>query len=295
MLNVRKIRYEISSRMPMLLHMDIPTITMRGAFGYSLAQILESDRTILSPEKRSLLFRDIFKPRSQTTEKLHNADPARPYVMRGSFTRPDNKSFMLEICLFGEAVKTEPIFDKAVENMARMGLGAKNTACRAVKIVSEEADTRFPDNVQRIMVEFITPARLSKSVRLDDGSIKKIWMNDSVPFPTLFARLVNRLDEIMRLYSPERKGLPEDCLEDLKKKSFEIDSEKIEGGCFKTRRISGRTEEKLKLDGFVGKMLYSGDFSMFAYILGYLPWVHVGKAAALGCGWTTIECVMVKE
>lgn len=276
----------------MELHRDIPTITIRGAFGYSLAQILEADTTIVSNSEKVALFKKIFKPENESGEAV-NSDTARPYVLRGWFSRPDRKSFILELCLFGEASSAEALFDKTIENLCRMGLGRNCASCRSFKLMSDKIDPYFPI-CDQIVVDFISPTRISKTVRLDDGSIRKLWLNEDIPFSALFARLVNRYDELLALYSKSKTRLPQEHISELKRKSFEISSEKLEGGRFKSSRRSGRTGEELTLDGFVGKMLYSGNFSDFADILRYLPWVHVGKATALGCGWTTIECMNVE-
>lgn len=284
MLDIRQIKYEISSRLPMDLHMDIPTVTLRGAFGYSLAQILEADKTILSHEDKHRIFKDLFKPEN-TDRPSANSDPARPYVMRGAFSRPDRKSFILEFCLFGETHKAEPLFDKVVSNMSKMGLGRKNTVCHSVKLSSARVTPYFPPSSQ-IIVEFITPTRLKSAGQ---------WFNDEIPFKVLFSRLIDRLKEIALLYGGQFHDLcSEDAFSEIKRFSEGIFSEKLEGGRFNTRRISGRTSEEIKLDGFIGKMLYMGDFSPFADILAYLPWIGVGKSAALGCGWVTINCITLK-
>ncbi|MEI6421134.1 MAG: CRISPR system precrRNA processing endoribonuclease RAMP protein Cas6 [Lentisphaerota bacterium] len=283
MIDLKQIRYEISASYPIELHRDLPTVTMRGAFGYSLAQILEREASIKSMDDKAKIFREVFKPEN-TEGTIRNSDPARPYVMRGGFARPDRKSFILEIVIFGKACQLEPLFDKVVENMSEMGLGRANTICNAKKLSSDKINPVFPET-DRIVVDFITPARLKHD---------NMWMNDEIPFDVLFARLANRFNEIMVLYCEDGKCLPYEQANELKNLSRGIFSEKIEGGRFNSGRRSTRTGDEIRLDGFVGKMLYAGDYSRLGEILKYLPWIHVGKSAVLGCGWTTVNCMMLE-
>lgn len=65
-------------------------------------------------------------------------------------------------------------------------------------------------------------------------------------------------------------------------------------GRFDSERKSTRTGDEIRLDGFVGKMLYAGELGSLTDILKYLPLIHVGKSAALGCGWTTVNCMTLE-
>ena len=43
------------------------------------------------------------------------------------------------------------------------------------------------------------------------------------------------------------------------------------------------------MDGFVGAMLYCGDFTPFLPYLKYLPFINVGRFNVFGCGWCEME------
>ena len=71
----------------------------------------------------------------------------------------------------------------------------------------------------------------------------------------------------------------------LKMQADLITSECLGGGVYNASRVSGRTGQEMALRGFVGKMLYSGDFTPFREVLRYLPLINVGRFNVFGCGW----------
>ncbi len=275
MFGVRKLSYEFSSPHGLSLHARIPTITFRGAFGYALAQVIARYANISTLEDQVAIYRHIFMPSNEGNES-RNQDLARPFVMRGYYSRPDNRSFILELLLFGSAGKYESFFDTVVEVMARMRIGKLQSKCYFLKVGSEDVQMTDLEPGPDLVVEYLTPC-----VRLKHQG-KIYW--DEIPFQVLLPRLVDRVMELDTLYGDGSFGKDGQAVE-WKRQSTAIASIKLSGGTYHSMRTSGRTGQQMRLDGFVGEMQYTGDFSPFREVLRYLPWVNIGHFNVFGCGW----------
>lgn len=280
MTNIKQLRYEFNSPEPLDLHEDVPTITFRGAFGYALAQVLARDETISEFSDKVDLYKAFFMTENNDPTVSRNHNPSKPFVLRGYFTRPDRKSFILEVILLGVATEYESFFDKVIETIGYMGVGRRNAVCKCLKLSSRIVEVDFPVSYE-ILIDFITPTRLKSQAQI---------FFEEVPFSVLFARLYDRIAEIASYYNDMTLNQDDEQAHYLKCLSAGIDSEKVNGGYYQVSRTSSRTGDQIKLDGFVGQMRYIGDFSPFADTLKYLPWVHVGRFSVFGCGWTTIRC-----
>ena len=281
MFNIRQIRYEITAKEPLRLHREVPVITLRGAFGYALAQVIARLAGIKKLQDQVSLYRRIFMPRNEGNILVRDEDLARPFVLRGFFSRPDQRSFLLDVLLFGQGENEELFFDKVIQVMAHMGIGFPPQRCEIEKILSQDLPPNRPENKPFLRVRFITPCARLKA----QGEI----FYDEIPFYALFARLADRVDSLETLYgngvdalSPYERGR-------LKSVAKEIAWKKISGGAFSVTRVSRRTNDLIKMDGFVGEMLYCGDFSPFFSYLRYLSVVNIGRFNVFGCGWCEEE------
>ena len=135
-LKIRQIRYEFTCPQSLMLHHELPSITIRGAFGYALAQVIARRAGIPELEDQVVLYKEFFMPQNDGTMNSHDRELARPFVLRGSFTRPDRRSFIIEAILFGIATEYESVFDEVFRTMAKMGLGPRNHVCDMEKILS---------------------------------------------------------------------------------------------------------------------------------------------------------------
>ena len=276
MFRVWKLSYEFSSPQRILLHAQIPTITFRGAFGYALAQVIARYGSIPSLSDQVSLYRRFFMPQNDGEYESRNQDLARPFVLRGFYSRPDCRSFILELLLFGKAMEYERFFDQVVEVMSKMGLGPHHTECLFEKLASEEVLVPDPEPGADLVVEFLTPC-----VRLKH--LGRIYQ-DEIPFQVLLPRLVDRVVELDRLYGDGTFAGPEE-IHEWKRSAEAVASVKLSGGVYRALRTSGRTGQRMRLDGFVGTMQYTGDFSGVRQVLRYLPLVNLGRFNVFGCGW----------
>ena len=99
-LRIKQLRYEFSYPGKIVLHPVVPTITLRGAFGYALAQVIARNAHIPVIADQVELYRRIFMPINNVgAYSSRNLDLARPFVLRGFYSRADKRSFILEVNL----------------------------------------------------------------------------------------------------------------------------------------------------------------------------------------------------
>lgn len=283
MFRIRKLRYELSSSQGLGLHAQLPTITLRGAFGYALAEILAKEPGLADQEARRKLFQDFFRPVDQVNESSRYHDMARPFVLRGDYNGSARRSFLLELIVFGVACQYESFFDKVIEQLARQGVGINNIPCQCKKLPAEEVQLeQLPEQIatNTLLIRFLTPC-----VRIKyRGQV----FHEEIPFAALFCRLYDRVIELDNLYGDATLQETMDA-RTLKQSSAEISSIRLAGGYQRAQRISTRTGQEIYLNGFVGIMKYTGDFSPYHRILPYLPWVNIGHSNCFGCGWCQYE------
>lgn len=276
-LRIKQLRYEFAYPGEIILHRDIPTITFRGAFGYALAQVIARQANVPEFTEQVALYKNIFSPCNNGDRNSRNHDLARPFVLRGWYSRPDRRSFILDVNLFGCATEYESFFDSVIETVSYMGIGKMNQVCRLNKVFSKSLDIPELPLDNFLKVKFISPCIRMKS----DGEL----FLDEIPFYTLFARLSDRLKELGRLYEDSNLFSNDEELFELKHYAKMYLAKKLDGGRYQTVRYSGRTAQTMRLEGFLGTMGYCGDFAPYQKYLKYLPYVNLGRFNVFGCGW----------
>jgi len=281
-LDIRQLTYEFQCDYRLQLNQDIPTSTLRGALGYAMADVLAYEHTLPFERDKIELFRRYFAP-STTNARGQRQDGVRPFVIRGGFPDTSQRRFVMEMVLFGQAAKLGVLTDLVVERMATRGIGEGQhfgTPCAFRKLGDQRIEPRFADDVERVVVEFITPTRIKT------GST---WCEDEIPFFPLAARLIDRFRELVHVYGePDGRDWHEWSIT-TKQAGREIMSLLLDGSATHARRLSTRTGGVCMLSGFVGRMLYQGNFTALSEILAYLPFIHVGKSAPFGCGWSRLR------
>lgn len=276
-LPIRRLVYELASDVPLPLHYDLPTITIRGAFGYALAHVIAHLPNIPEIQQQIELFKSIFMPQDLNPESAFDREQLRPFVIRGKFSSPDKTTFRCEAMLFGLAAQYESLFDTVFRTLAQGGLGEQKQVCSLRKISSEDIVITPGQTKPFLLVTFSTPCARLKS----RGQVLK----DEIPFAALFARLVDRTEELIRLYGKQPPLHDYDTIGRLKFLAQNIPWKKLSGGYVTVSRVSGRTGNYIKMNGFRGTMEYCGDFSPFMPYLDYLPFISLGHFSAFGCGW----------
>lgn len=287
MLDIQRLVYRLQAERPLRLNMGMPTVGLRGAFGYALAHVLASDSTLCREQDRIDLFRELFSPALPQSQDGANTPP-RPFVVRGGFVDDSRAALIMELLLFGRAVPFEPLVDEVVETMAARGLGGapgEGEICGVEKLESTTEHPVFPDS-DRLVVEFMTPTRIK---------VHKKMCCTEIPFSALIARLHERYARLAGIcggdpeYADSNRSEWRTRGRDLVEQAQQVLSMKLDGEPVGVRRRSTRTGDTCRLDGFTGRMLYQGNFAPFSEILAHLPFIHVGKSAPFGCGWCAIR------
>lgn len=282
MFDIKILYYEFSSSQDLGLHRDIPTITFRGAFGYALAQVIARESCVPGLESQVSLYRRFFMPQNNGEYASRNRELARPFVIRGFYNRPDRHSFLLEVLLFGQSIEHERFFDRVVEVMSYMGIGKQKRVCHFEKLNSLTVELPELKATDRLAVYFMTPcSRMKQGGRLYE---------DEIPFHVLIPRLVDRVLELDNLYGDGTLGEEWD-IGGMKRGSRLVAGTVESGGKYMAKRTSGRTGQEMSLNGFLGKMVYEGDFLPYLEPLRYLPYVNIGRFNVFGCGWCTLKFV----
>ena len=285
MFRIKTLYYEFSSPKVLALHDTIPTITFRGAFGYALAQVIAREACVPGLESQVELYRKFFMPENDGEINSRNHDLARPFELRGFYSRDDKRSFILEVQLFGKAIEHEQLFDRVIEVISYMGIGKQHQVCHFEKLRTFEIEPKELVPTPYLMVYYLTPC-----VRLK--SVGKIY-SDFIPFHVLFSRLLDRLTELDNLYG-DGSIKQEWDIGEMKRSSRLIAGEAEACLISRTTRTSGRTRQEMHLKGFQGEMLYEGDFSAFLEPLKYLPHVNIGRFNVFGCGWCSLQFISPK-
>ncbi|MBP5586640.1 MAG: CRISPR system precrRNA processing endoribonuclease RAMP protein Cas6 [Lentisphaeria bacterium] len=280
MFRIKTLNYEFASPYVLGLHDAIPTITFRGAFGYALAQVIAREACVPELAEQVDLYRRFFMPENDGEENSRNHDLARPFELRGFYSREDKRSFILQIQLFGKAIEHEQLFDHVIEVISYMGIGNRHQVCHFEKLRTAETTPEALTPTEHLMVYYLTPC-----VRLKSGG--RIY-SDFIPFHVLLPRLIDRLTELDNLYGDGSFEQSWD-IGGMKRASRRIADIAEKGVVCRTKRTSSRTKQEMHLKGFQGKALYEGDFTAFLEPLKYLPHVNIGRFNVFGCGWCTLE------
>jgi hypothetical protein len=131
-------------------------------------------------------------------------------------------------------------------------------------------------SARRLAIHFKTPARIKSDGRL----------NDAPEFHHLIRSLLRRLSSLSYFHCGGRleldfRGLIERA-HLVKRISSDLQWHDWE-------RYSSRQKQKMTLGGFVGEMMFSGDFREFLPLLVWGEVLHIGKAASFGLGKYTLE------
>jgi len=262
--------------------MDLPSVGLRGAFGYALADVLANEQCLCAFADRVALFRNLFCPEAEAPSAAQCAKSlVRPYVIRGGYTTADSQTVAMEILLYGAAARLEPLIDLVVMRMAERGLGGELGSGRPCKVSKLGSGFEQPELIagEQLIMQCLTPLRIRAQGR---------WCDAEIPFPALIARLTERYAQLVAAYGQADQRDWRNYSRDLTAQAETIRGDCLDSNNARARRWSTRSGDCCHLDGFVGSMLYRGNLAPFAELLGYLPFVHVGKAAAMGCGWVQL-------
>ena len=198
------------------------------------------------------------------------------------------------LVLVGRALDSLPYFIYAFEEMGRRGLGVGRgkVALKRVFALSAageqciyEADTGMLDLDYPVFAgpssgEEIGPLvhlRLQTPIRLKTGG----RYASSLDFSLLVRALLRRISDLTRFHCSAELELDDD--------QWIARAEKVQTAAVNTRwydweRYSLRQEQKMKLGGLVGDVVFTGDIEPFMPLLRLGADLHVGKGTGFGLG-----------
>lgn len=280
--------------------------TFRGAFGKAFRNIecrmpqIDCRKCFL--QSQCLFYRCCL--RSNPGEKA----TVKPYIFEAPHGGPkvvepgEPVSFI--ISLIGEAVEKLELFLAIFEEMGRCGLGKSRGRCYLDEVCSISDENYVPvylkssghkmlnspvkrswsefcepldRDIERVRVQFLTPARIQNQGRL----------LDELPFHVLVIRLINRILDLDREYCGGGLNFLVQDLVKKAEKEVHVRSQNIRW--YDWTRYSSHQNTKMKLGGIVGEIEYQGDITPFIPFLLLGEYIHVGKQSTFGNGTIKVD------
>ena len=239
------------------------------------------------------IYRRLFRPGGGAVPS-GLADWPRPFLFRcahlnGVTFRPAD-GFYFDAHVFDLQEPVLPYFQAAFAELAAAGIGPGRGRARLAGIDSLDLEDRalgpeaapcsvaldpgakaVDSGVDSILVRFVTPTELKADGRLAERP----------EFPTLFARLRDRISTLRSLYG---QGTLEVDFRGMGERAAEIVLTRCEMTSEKSTRTSSRTGQTHPLGGFVGEAEYQGVLDEFLPWLRAARWVGVGRQTVWGKG-----------
>ncbi|MCD6413327.1 MAG: CRISPR system precrRNA processing endoribonuclease RAMP protein Cas6 [Elusimicrobia bacterium] len=265
--------------------------TIRGGFGYALKRISCVQRRAIC---ESCILRDncvyflLFEKNADSGLK----EIPRPFVIEPPQCPrkkiPTGESFSFNLILFGNLIRYFPNMLYAFIKLGERGFGntrgryrIKNITNLIGEVVYENGRLKREENTGRIEVPeirgdflqltFLTPTRIKY----------KAHYTDSPEFYIIVKTLLRRLKLLTRFYTEEKFDVDSGKLTEMSKK-VRIVQKNIRW--FDWDRYSSRQKVRMKLGGFIGDVLYEGDFESFLPYLFLGEYTHIGKNCTFGLG-----------
>jgi hypothetical protein len=234
-------------------------VTIRGALGF-----------VLSEEQ--------FRPwRAGGPSGLRDA--ARPFVPRvrhlDGRTLEAGESFEIGLNLFAPGL--ERVFEEALREMARRGLGAGRVGLQweGWEAVTRKFDLRAGESCGRVAVTFLTPTEV------------KGWDGVGLPpFAVLAARARDRVSALQALYG---SGEPALDFRGLGERAGAVRAVAGRLEIVRGSRKSARTGQTHPLSGFRGRVEYEGELGEFMPLLRAACYTGIGRQTVWGHGEIELE------
>jgi len=292
---------------------------LRGAFGTALRRIVCLDlnqRCLDCPTRESCAYQKIFSPITTVDSKRlsKNRDMPRGFVLKPPLkadTYGPERLFSFRMILIGELIKWLPYIIVPFSELGRIGIGRERVSFTFERLLSLDFKGRqsheiysATDNLVRLgnmvspsfeelmaldnklprslALTFLTPTLLMYNANGKKGGSKPVTVPE---FHVVVKRLRDRINRLATAYCGTELNVD---YKELGKKSESVKISSVQGGWRKRSRRT-RAGERQNLSGFVGTIIYEGDFEKFLPLLQLGEYLHVGKNAAFGNGWYRVE------
>jgi CRISPR-associated endoribonuclease Cas6 len=306
---VRKSREALNQGKPILK--SDPAVGQRGIIsnGVNREKICES--CLL---KGKCVYSYVFEtpPPSDTSRMRKYPFAPHPFIITPPLeekrTYREGEMLCFELTLIGKSIDYLPYFIYTFDELGRMGIGKGKGRYQLEEVKTVNIGERSKDKGQRlgtiycgqdkilkntykmITIEnlqpdslltstsastlnlvFLTPTRLKF-----DGSL-----SPKPEFHILFRNLLRRISLLSYFHCGE--GLELD-FKGLIESSRDIKVKKEKLAWYDWERYSNRQETKMKMGGFIGSIIFEGDFKEFFPFLLLGEYIHVGKGTSFGLG-----------
>lgn len=282
--------------------------TLRGGFGTAFRKIccvnrkIGSCRQCLLKEKCSYAYVFESSPPSTSTVLKRISDIPRPFVIEPPLENKrlyHNGEFLkFTLLLFGKAIEYLPYFVFTFRELGNIGLGKGRGKYVLDKVLNAskgniyDSKTDILDNSKSILISFDNGISLESGDTLSLQFITPTRIKikgDLVSHPEfhiLIRALLHRLSSLFYFYEGEDLALDYGTLIEEAEK---IRVEKSQIRWIDWERYSSRQDTRMKLGGFVGRIIYKGDFAPFLPLLLIGQYTHIGKNCTFGLGKYEIE------
>lgn len=248
-------------------------------------------------------------PHSRKYKKAPHPYVIIPPLTRRQYFKPDELIFF-DIVLIGKANEYLPYFIYTFTEMGRIGIGvdkgkfdvasvealnldgAKTKIFNGVDNLLKQSENRidyssFFNNPpspllikggfsgeefegDEITISFETPLRIKEHDKL----------SKDIPFNLLIKRLSERAFLLAHFHCGAEMG----DIEGFTKGSENVETVKNKLRWIDWERYSTRQQTKMKLGGWIGEIIYNGNFQKYLPLLRLGEHIHVGKAVTFGLG-----------
>ncbi len=270
--------------------------TLRGGFGRAFRKsvcitgLRDCDRCIL---RYNCIYSYIFETPSEDKSFSNAPHPFVfnvPLNMKSHYNVGDTLNF--EVILIGKGIDYLPYFIYAFETFGRMGIGRERSRFYVKRVYKGR---RVIYDGERLSSGWNKPIQLrvknikEKKLKMTFLSPTKIISKGKILKIPEFANIINALERrisLLKEFHNNQQDFKEKSLTDSANNIIIIQDNLKE---YPFKRYSSRQKRKIVMYGFVGSIVYKGNFTPFMKILRLGEIIHIGKATSFGFGRYKIE------
>jgi len=310
-LSLAKCRFTLRARETLILPLYKGSV-LRGGFGSVFRKItcINKSRDCSSCLLRSkCIYSYIFEtpppPNSSHLSKYKSIP--HPFVLEPPLEKKreyeKGETFFFNLILIGKAIDYLPYFIFTFSQLGEVGLGKKRSQYELIQVDSlgnhtktktiydsqtqtlRNIDTKISiprvfssprPSINSLTLKFITPTR-----------IKYQGTYTSHPqFHIVLRSLLRRLSSLVYFHCGKELNVD---YKGMIKEAKNIKTIEAKVNWIDWERYSTRQKERMKLGGFIGKVIYQGNMAKFLPFLKAGEYIHLGKAAVFGLGKYEIE------
>ncbi len=278
---------------------------LRGGFGYTFKDIVCHDRD-RDCKTCELVSRCIYSYIFETSVNINNitfpgyTDIPRPFVIEPDYNQENHftrdKTFKFDLVIIGKAIEHFPYFIFCFYNLGRRGIGNKRFKFSLEEVYGYDFRKKLwfliYDNEKRILTDdlsVITADQLSyecnHNLKLNFLTPTRIKYRGSyianMEFHIMIRNLLRRIF-MMSLFHCDFE--PKIDFTGLINEAKKVDVYHWEIKWHDWERFSTRKDAKMKLGGFIGSVIYRGNFENFMPFIALGEQIHIGKNTTFGLG-----------